>query len=68
LWQASQVWNKRIDSSMKQKGFKWCRSDTSIYAQTKQGQAVYLVLYVDNLLIFSKSLDEVKKVKLALLE
>jgi hypothetical protein len=22
LWQASQVWNKRIDSSMKQKGFK----------------------------------------------
>jgi len=53
---------------MKQKGFRQCRSDINIYVQTKQGQVVYLVLYVDNLLILSKSFDEVKKVKLALLE
>jgi hypothetical protein len=68
LWQTSGVWNKRIDRFMKQKGFRQCKSDISIYVQTKQGQVVYLVLYVDNLSIFSKSLDEVKKVKLALLE
>jgi len=42
---------------MKQKGFRQCRSN--IYVQTKQGQAVYLVLYVDNLSIFNKSLNEV---------
>jgi hypothetical protein len=53
---------------MKQKGIKQCRLNTSIYVRTKQGQAVYLVLYVDNLLILSKSFDEVKKVKLAFLE
>ncbi len=68
LLQASQIWNKRIDNFMKQKGFKQCRSYTSVYVQTKQGQVVYLVLYIDNLLIFNKSLDEIKKVKLALLE
>jgi len=68
LWQTSRDWNKRINRFMKQKGFKQCRSDISIYVQTKQGQVVYLVLYVSNLSIFSKSLDEIKKVKLALLK
>ncbi len=51
---------------MKQKGFRQCRSD--IYVQTKQGQVVYLVLYVNNLSIFNKGLDEIKKVKLTLLK
>jgi len=60
--------NKRINRFMKQKGFKQCRSDINIYVQTKEGQAVYLVLYVNNLSIFNKSFDEVKKVKLALLK
>jgi len=53
---------------MKQKGFRQCRSDINIYVQTKQGQVVYLVLYVNNLLIFNKNLDEIKKVKLTLLK
>jgi hypothetical protein len=68
LWQTSRDWNKRINRFMKQKGFKQCRLDINIYVQTKQGQVVYLVLYVNNLSIFSKSLDEIKKVKLALLK
>ncbi len=66
LWQTSRDWNKRIDRFMKQKGFRQCRSD--IYVQTKQGQVVYLVLYVNNLSIFNKGLDEIKKVKLTLLK
>jgi hypothetical protein len=57
-----------IDRFMKKKGFKQCRSYISIYVQTKQGQVVYLVFYVDNLSILNKSLDEVKKVKLVLLK
>jgi len=30
LWQTSWVWNKRIDSFLKQKGFRQCRSNTNI--------------------------------------
>ncbi len=32
-----------------------------MYVQIEHGQVVYLVLYVDDLLILSKNLDEVKK-------
>jgi hypothetical protein len=39
--QTSWVWNKRIDGFLKQKGFKQCKYDTSIYVLMEREQDAY---------------------------
>ncbi len=58
------MWNKKIDSVLLCFGFQKCQSDHSIYRLKKQKSAeVFLALYVDDLLIFSKEIKEIERVK-----
>ncbi len=50
----------------KQKGFEQCKLDTSIYVLMEWEQVFYLVLYVDDLLSFSKCVDAIKMIKTTL--
>jgi len=66
LRQTFQMHNERINDFLKQKGFEQCKFDTSIYVLMEQEQVFYLVLNVDDLLVFSKCVDAIKRIKTTL--
>ncbi|CAA7038049.1 unnamed protein product [Microthlaspi erraticum] len=64
LKQAPCQWNKCFDQYMVEIGFKRSQFDLCVYFKDlgKDGY-LYLLLYVDDMLVASKSMDEIKKVK-----
>lgn len=64
LKQSPRQWNKRFDQFMKKKGF--CRSEHDMCVYTKklsEGERVYLLLYVDDMLIAAKNIADVIELK-----
>lgn len=61
LKQAGRCWNKRFDMTMKSLGFTPLVSDCCIYRSNNY--EMYIVLYVDDLLIIGKFLEEISKLK-----
>jgi len=53
LKQASRVWNKKLDSSLKDFGLKQSRVDPCVYSQSSSKGILIVAIYVDDLLIFS---------------
>lgn len=68
LKQSSKTWNDRFDYFVKKIGFRRCVEDSCLYVRQEKGSPVYLVLYVDDALIMSKSLQQVEVVKRLLLQ
>ena len=54
LKQSSRQWYKRFDSFMLSNGFKRSDYDSCVYLKTVNGSAIYLLLYVDDMLIAAK--------------
>ena len=44
-------------------GFKWSDYDRCVYLKTVNGSAIYLFLYVDDMLIAAKEKTEIAKLK-----
>jgi hypothetical protein len=66
LKQAPRAWYVTISSHLKAAGFTISVSDAdpSLFIQNKEGgEAVYLLLYVDDILITSQDLTRVEEVK-----
>ena len=64
LKQAPRQWNICFDSFMKELGFRRCEFDHCVYVKkTTRGIYVYLLLYVDDMLVASKRMVEIEKVK-----
>lgn len=63
LKQASKAWNDRFNQFAAQIGFHRCEEDACLYVRNGKSGPVYLLLYVDDILILSKSLREVQIVK-----
>lgn len=64
LKQSPRQWNLRFDSFMKTVGFKRCVKDPCVYLKEgKDGDSVYLLFYVDNMLIATKCKREILKLK-----
>jgi hypothetical protein len=63
LKQAPRAWNKRLNEFLERQGF--CRSlyDTAVYVRGEGKGKVILAVYVDDLLVLSKDLIAVEKVK-----
>lgn len=61
LKQASRSWNKRFDEVMKELHFGRLHSDACVYVS--DDYALYIVLYVDDILIVGKSSSEIEEVK-----
>jgi hypothetical protein len=53
LIQASKQWYLKFDESIRKFGFKKNEEDNCIYAQFKNGKFIFLVLYVDDILLAS---------------
>lgn len=64
LKQSPRQWNRRFDQFIKSRKFVRSEHDQCVY--TREGSttdSVYLLLYVDDILIASKSMSEIKKLK-----
>ncbi|SDA08491.1 BZ3501_MvSof-1269-A2-R1_C34g00137 [Microbotryum saponariae] len=63
LKQASRIWNRHIDTSLRNLGYKATGTDHCIYSRIDDQQRPhYIALYVDDLLIVSPALDEIERV------
>ena len=64
LKQSPRQWNKRFDQFMKSRQFVRSEHNQCVYTREDADKgAVYMLLYVDDMLIASKSMSEVKKLK-----
>ncbi|KAG8483625.1 hypothetical protein CXB51_023496 [Gossypium anomalum] len=69
LKQSPRQWYKRFDSFMTFHDFKRSSFDSCVYfKKNSDGSFVYLLLYVDNMLIAAKDKGEIRKVKAQLSE
>jgi Reverse transcriptase (RNA-dependent DNA polymerase) len=63
LKQASRSWNKRFDKEIKEFGFIKCDEESCVYKQFSWSIIVFLILYVDDILLIGNDIftfDEVK--------
>jgi hypothetical protein len=67
LKQAPRAWHHRLHQELDSYGFKVSEADPSLYIYTGKEFNTYILVYVDDILISSKSLDNVTTVKNALL-
>jgi len=63
LKQAGRSWYEKIDSAFAELGLRKCGADHSIYCKVRAANKVYVALYVDDLIIATNSLDELRKLK-----
>ena len=63
LKQSPRQWYKRFDTFMLSQGFKRSNYDSCVYLKTVKGSTIYLLLYVDDMLIAAKSMSEINELK-----
>ena len=63
LKQSPRQWYKRFDTFMLSQGFKRSNYDSCVYLKTVNGSTIYLLLYVDDMLIAAKSMSEINELK-----
>lgn len=63
LKQASRAWNEKFHNFLTSIGFVRSASDMCLYTQKKGTIKIILVLYVDDILLVSDSLDALKEIK-----
>jgi hypothetical protein len=63
LKQSPQQWYERFDSFMLAHGFKRPQYDSCVYIKFVNGSPIYLLLYVDDMLIAAKSMKEIATLK-----
>nr|ABA97036.1 retrotransposon protein, putative, Ty1-copia subclass [Oryza sativa Japonica Group] len=63
LKQSPRQWYKRFDSFMLSRGFKRSEYDSCVYIKFINGSPIYLLLYVDDMLIAAKSKEEITILK-----
>jgi len=63
LRQSPRQWYKKFDSFMVSQNFIRSEYDHSVYFKSFNGIFIILVLYVDDMLIASKSMEEINRLK-----
>lgn len=62
LKQAARSWNKAIHSVLTSNGYKQSMYDKCLYMKTTNGELCYILLYVDDFIIASKSEEAIKNI------
>jgi hypothetical protein len=57
LKQASRQWYLKFNETIKRFGFKENVEDNCVYAKLKNGKYIFLILYVDDILLASSDID-----------
>uniref|UniRef100_A0A8D8QIS8 Copia protein n=1 Tax=Cacopsylla melanoneura TaxID=428564 RepID=A0A8D8QIS8_9HEMI len=68
LKESPRQWNKVFNEHIISQDFNQCKSDYCLYVNTSHKEIIYLLVYVDDLLIVSQSLELVNQVKSALMD
>ena len=63
LKQASRQWYIKFDQTIRKFGFEENKEDNCIYAKFRKGKYIFLVLYVDDILLASSDKDLLAKTK-----
>nr|GFA72331.1 hypothetical protein [Tanacetum cinerariifolium] len=63
LKQASRQWNKRFHEEIKKFGFIQNRNEPCVYRKASGSDVVFLILYVDDILIIGNNIPRLKEVK-----
>lgn len=63
LKQAPRCWNERFNSTLLKLGFRRSNRDYCLYVSTEKGDTMYLLLYVDDLLIVGRNIQTIEKLK-----
>ena len=63
LKQASKCWNERINKFLLDLGFKRSENDFCLYLKGSSGRLLYLLLYVDDIVMASPELEIINKYK-----
>ena len=63
LKQSPRQWYKRFDSFMISHGFERSKYDSCVYIKFVDGSPIYLLLYVDDMLIAAKGMKEITTLK-----
>ena len=63
LKQASRSWNIRFDATVKEFGFAKNEDDPCVYIKSIQEKRVFLVLYVDDILLIGNDIDMLQSIK-----
>jgi hypothetical protein len=67
LKQAPRAWYQKLDATLAKHGYKPCMSDAGIYISERPGEApMFLVLFVDDMLLICKELSRVLAFKEAI--
>ena len=66
LKQCPRCWNNKFNSALIKLGFIRSSHDYCLYTRTKNGHLIYLVLYVDDIILAGISESEIEEVKLKL--
>ena len=64
LKQASRSWNQRFDQAIKTFGFEQNVDEPCVYKRIKDGKVVFLILYVDDILLIGNDVGNLSSVKL----
>jgi histone deacetylase 1/2 len=60
--QALRAWYSRLNSKLIEFGFKSSKSDTSLFIYSKNGVTIFILIYVDGIIVTSSSPDAVTAV------
>ena len=63
LKQASRMWNKRFDDTIKEFGFIQNEDEPCVYQKTSGRSVVFLILYVDDILVLGNDVTSMGSVK-----
>ena len=63
LKQASRSWNIRFDQAIKSFGFDQCPDESCVYKRRNENAVVFLVLYVDDILLIGNDMGLLSLVK-----
>ncbi|CAI7858423.1 unnamed protein product, partial [Closterium sp. NIES-53] len=63
LKQAPRCWYARLVEALEALGFKVSRCDESLFMTEGEEEKVFLLVYVDDILLFSSSLERIKEVQ-----
>ena len=66
LKQSPRMWNQKIDQYLINQGFIRLQADHSIYIRQMDRSLAIIALYVDDLLIFTDTIETMKNLKFAL--
>ena len=63
LKQASREWYLKLKGQLERLGFKRSEADHSVFTKDMMGRFFVIAVYVDNFLLFSSDIDDIKAIK-----